>query len=115
VLGQQAVDDRSNEITAIPVLPERLELAGALVTSDAIGTQIAVAQTNRPRGGGSLLALKANRPRLLAEVETVFAAPPPEMAIETHQTVDGDHSRIETRRHAVCHQAGLAVRRPPLS
>lgn len=104
VLGQQAVDDKSNEITAIPVLLERLELAGALVTIDAIGTQIAVAETIRVRGGDYLLALKANRPLLLAEVETLFAAPPPEMAIETHQTVDGDHGRIETRRHAVCHQ-----------
>lgn len=104
VLGQQAVDDKSNEITAIPVLLERLELAGALVTIDAIGTQIAVAETIRARGGDYLLALKANRPLLLAEVETLFAAPPPEMAIETHQTVDGDHGRIETRRHAVCHQ-----------
>lgn len=104
MLGQQAVDDKSNEITAIPVLLERLELAGALVTIDAIGTQIAVAETIRARGGDYLLALKANRPLLLAEVETLFAAPPPEMAIETHQTVDGDHGRIETRRHAVCHQ-----------
>lgn len=104
VLGQQAVDDKSNEITAIPVLLERLELAGALVTIDAIGTQIAGAETIRARGGDYLLALKANRPLLLAEVETLFAAPPPEMAIETHQTVDGDHGRIETRRHAVCHQ-----------
>lgn len=103
VLGQQVVDDTSNEITAIPVLLERRELAGALVTIDAIGTQIAVAQTIRARGGDSPLALKANRPFLLAEVETLFAAPPPERVIETHQTVDGDHGRIETRRHAVCH------------
>lgn len=115
VLGQQAVDGKSNEITAIPVLLERLELAGALVTIDAIGTQIAVAETIRARGGDYLLALKANRPLLLAEVETLFAAPPPEMVIETHQTVDGDHGRIETRRHAVCHQLGwlFSDRRSP--
>ena len=87
VLGQQAVDGKSNEIPAIPLLLERLELAGALVTIDAIGTQTAIAETIRGRGGDSLLALKANRPLTLAEVETSFADPPPG-GVETHQTVD---------------------------
>ena len=105
VLGQQAVEGKSNEITAIPLLLERLELAGALVTIDAIGTQTAIAETIRRRGGDYLLALKANRPLVLAEVERYFADPPPG-EIETHQTVDADHGRIETRRHAVCHQVG---------
>jgi len=75
VLGQQAVDGKSNEITAIPLLLERLELAGALVTIDAIGPQTAIAETIRGRGGDSLLALKANRPLTVAEVETYFADP----------------------------------------
>jgi predicted transposase YbfD/YdcC len=105
VLGQQAVDGKSNEITAIPRLLERLELAGALVTIDAIGTQAAIAETIRGRGGDYLLALKANRPLLLAEVERYFADPPPG-EVETHRAVDADHGRIETRRHAVCHQVG---------
>ena len=103
VLGQQAVDGKSNEITAIPLLLERLELAGALVTIDAIGTQTAIAEIIRGRGGDYLLALKAHRPLTLAEVETYFANPPPG-GVETHQTVDADHGRIETRRHSVCHQ-----------
>ena len=104
VLGQQAVDGKSNEITAIPLLLQRLELAGALVTIDAMGTQTAIAETIRARGGDYLLALKANHPLLHAEVETLFAAPPPEVEVEAHRTVDADHDRIETRDHAVCHQ-----------
>jgi predicted transposase YbfD/YdcC len=105
VLGQEAVDGKSNEITALPRLLARLELAGALVTIDAIGTQQAVAETIRARGGDYLLALKGNRPTTRAEVAAFFADPLPGM-IETHQTVDGDHGRVETRRHAVCHDVG---------
>jgi hypothetical protein len=62
VLGQEATDAKSNEITAIPLLLERLELKGALVTIDAIGTQTAIAETIVARGGDYLLALKGNRP-----------------------------------------------------
>jgi predicted transposase YbfD/YdcC len=103
VLGQEAVAGKSNEITAIPLLLARLELAGALVTIDAIGTQGAIAETILARGGGDLLALKANRPATLADVEAFFRDPPPG-AIAGHATTDGDHGRIEVRRHAVCHE-----------
>jgi predicted transposase YbfD/YdcC len=103
VLGQEVVAAKSNEITALPRLLERLDLAGALVTIDAMGTQRTVAETIQARGGDYLLALKANRPATHAEVATFFADPPPGM-VQTHQTTDGDHGRIEIRRHAVCHQ-----------
>jgi predicted transposase YbfD/YdcC len=103
VLGQEAVDGRSNEITAIPALLERLELAGALVTIDAMGTQRAIAEAIQARGGDYLLALKANWPATHAEVAAPFADPPPETSVRTHRTVDGEHGRIEVRRHAVCH------------
>ena len=104
VLGQEAVAGKSNEIAAIPRLLERLALAGALVTIDAVGTQSAIAATILARGGDYLLALKGNRPATFGEVEAFFAAPPPpEAPVRTHQTVDGEHGRIETRRHAVCH------------
>jgi predicted transposase YbfD/YdcC len=101
VLGQEVVPDTSNEITAIPLLLERLELAGALVTIDAIGTQTAIAETIRAHGGNYLLALKANRPLTLGEVATFFAAP--SQPVQVHTTVDADHGRIEVRRHIVCH------------
>lgn len=103
VLGQEAVDAKSNEITAIPLLLERLDLAGALVTIDAVGTQTAIAETIRERGGDYLLALKANRPATHADVRDFFADPPAEMIHDTLETTDNDHGRLEIRRHAVCH------------
>jgi len=102
-LGQEAVDAKSNEITAIPLLLERLELTGALVTIDAIGTQAAIAETIVARGGDYLLALKGNRPALFADVVAFFADPPTDMTLSAHTTTDADHGRIEERRHSVCH------------
>jgi predicted transposase YbfD/YdcC len=102
VLGQEAVAGKSNEITAIPLLLERLALTGALVTIDAIGTQSGIAETILGRGGDYLLALKQNRPATFTDVEAFFADPPPDM-LDTCQTTDGDHGRIEIRHHAVCH------------
>lgn len=105
VLGQEAVDVKSNEITAIPLLLERLELTGALVTIDAMGTQSAIAETIVGRGGDYLLALKGNRPALFADVVAFFADPPADMIAPAHTTTDADHGRIEVRRHSVCHNA----------
>jgi predicted transposase YbfD/YdcC len=102
VLGQQACAEKSNEITAIPELLERLELTGALVTIDAMGCQTKIATAIRNKGADYLLALKDNWPALSAEVERFFASAAP-AALDTHNTTDGDHGRIEIRRHAVCH------------
>jgi predicted transposase YbfD/YdcC len=102
VLGQQAIDDKSNEIAAIPLLLDRLVLKGALVTIDAIGTQIDIAEKIVAGGGDYCLALKGNRPLLEAEVERFFADRQAEITA-THITTDGDHGRIERRRHVVCH------------
>jgi predicted transposase YbfD/YdcC len=104
VLGQEAVDQKSNEIIAIPLLLERLELAGALVTIDAMGTQSDIAEKIVARGGDYLLALKANRPLLHREVVAFFDDPPADMLQPICETTDGDHGRIEQRRHLVCHQ-----------
>jgi len=104
VLGQEAIDDKSNEITAIPLLLERLELRGALVTIDAMGTQTNIAEKIVERGGDYLLALKANRPLLHQEVAKFFKAPPADMLEPVHDTTDGDHGRIEERHHVVCHE-----------
>lgn len=103
VLGQEAVADKSNEITAIPRLLEHLALKGALVTIDAMGTQADIARTILAGGGNYLLALKANHPLVFEDVETFFAVPPPDLIVDTHETTDGEHGRIEVRRHAVCH------------
>jgi hypothetical protein len=50
-----------------------------------------------------VLALKENWPATYAEVEAIFATPPAGLSIQRSQTVDGEHGRIETRRHAICH------------
>jgi predicted transposase YbfD/YdcC len=105
VLGQQAIDVKSNEITAIPLLLERLAIKGALVTIDAMGTQTDIAEKILARGGDYLLALKENRPVLHADVERFFADAPKD-AVATLQTTDGDHGRLEIRKHTVCHDVG---------
>jgi predicted transposase YbfD/YdcC len=102
VLGQQAVDEKSNEIKAIPLLLERLMLKGALVTIDAMGTQVEIAETIIEGGGDYCLALKGNHPVLHADVERFFADPEAD-ELPAHTTIDGDHGRIEERRHVVCH------------
>jgi hypothetical protein len=88
VLGQQAIDARSNEIKAIPLLLERLALKGAIVTIDAMGTQTEIAETIVEKGADYCLALKENRPLLYQDVERFFADPPPG-AVATFKTTDG--------------------------
>jgi len=60
VLGQQKVSDKSNEITAVPLLLKLLDLKGAVVTLDAMGTQTAIATQIKQAGGEYVLALKGN-------------------------------------------------------
>ena len=103
VLGQEATDVKSNEITAIPRLLERLDLTGALVTIDAMGTQSAIAETIVRRGGDYLLALKGNRPATYADVVCFFADPAITLHEAPFETVEADHGRIEQRRHSLCH------------
>jgi predicted transposase YbfD/YdcC len=68
LLGQVAVDEKSNEITAIPVLLKTLELSGAIVTIDAMGCQKEIARTIRDEGADYLLALKGNHGHLYEQV-----------------------------------------------
>lgn len=73
-LGQEAVDEKSNEITAIPRLLAMLDLTGALVTIDAMGCQREIAGEVVTRGGDYVLAVKENQPTLYAEVERMEEA-----------------------------------------
>ena len=95
VLGQVKVDDKSNEITAIPKLLSRLDIAGAVVTIDAMGCQKKIAKQIVEQGGDYVLSLKGNQGNLHEDVSTYFtSALSPEPAL---RTVDGGHGRIETR------------------
>jgi len=102
VLGQEATDIKSNEITAIPLLLQRLELKGALVTIDAMGCQTKIAATILDRGADYLLAVKDNQPALHDDIKRYFDDAPTE-ELQTFQTTDADHGRIEVRRHVVSH------------
>ena len=100
VLGQEAVSDKSNELSAIPLLLERLAadggLKGALVSIDAIGCNAAIAQTIQDAGADYLLAVKANQPTLRSEIELFFNDAPP-ASLERFADVDKGHGRIEQR------------------
>jgi predicted transposase YbfD/YdcC len=71
-LGQVAVDDKSNEITAIPKLLDMLELAGAIVTIDAMGCQKDIAEKIVGKEADFVLAVKDNQPNLREAIETSF-------------------------------------------
>ncbi len=101
VLGQQAVAEGSNEIEAIPALLEKLALAGALVSIDAIGCQREIAERITGADGDYLLALKGNQPTLHQDVRLFFEDAHERDRLDFHQTTDGDHGRIEVRRHWV--------------
>ena len=77
VLGQVAVDDKSNEITAIPALLRPLDLKGAIVTIDAMVTHKETAAQITAQGGDYLLALKANHPILYEDAQRHFGDGPP--------------------------------------
>jgi predicted transposase YbfD/YdcC len=107
VLGQEAVDDKTNETTAIPVLLEKLaagrSLEGAVVTIDAIACNPQIARSIREAGADYLLAVKGNQPSLQADIEGAFAAAD-KGQVEVDIDLDKGHGRIETRTVSVLRQ-----------
>lgn len=95
VLGQTKVDDKSNEITAIPRLLARLDIAGAVISIDAMGCQTKIAEQVVDQGADYVLSLKGNQGSLHEDVQTYFSSKlSPAVLTETY---DGGHGRIETR------------------
>jgi predicted transposase YbfD/YdcC len=96
-LGQVAVDDKSNEITAMPQVLELLDLRQKVVTADAMGCQKDIAEQVVDGGGDYVLAVKDNQPTLHAEVQAAFATaasePPAHRAYTTQETGHGRHER----------------------
>jgi len=95
--------EKSNEITAIPVLLRQLALAGCIVTIDAMGTQTQIASQIREQEGDYALALKENQATMYEGVSETFS-----MALKDqfahiehdyHRTVDGGHGRLEIREY----------------
>lgn len=102
VLGQLRTAEKSNEITAVPELLRRLELAGCIVTLDALGCQKAIAREIHEADADYVLALKANHEALHAEIarflDDALDHPAHLPQASRHQSVEKDHGRIETRR-----------------
>jgi predicted transposase YbfD/YdcC len=103
VLGQLKVDDKSNEITAIPALLKLLEIKGCIVTIDAMGCQTEIAELITEREADYVLALKGNQGTLHRDVQDLFAYAQEigfqDVAHDFHPTVNKGHGRIEIRRH----------------
>lgn len=103
VLGQTKVNEKSNEITAIPPLLELLAIRGCLVSIDAMGCQTEIAKTIIEQGADYVLALKGNQGDLHTDVAQLFTAARKQdfrnIEHQFHSTVSKGHGRIETRRY----------------
>jgi len=101
VLGQRKVDDKSNEITAIPELLKLLSLEGCIVTIDAIGTQTKIAKAIIDAGADYLLSVKDNQKTLRQEIAWLFEYDQKngfkDVAYDHAETTDKGHGRIEIR------------------
>lgn len=105
-LGQVVVDEKSNEITAIPQLLKMLELSGCLVTIDAMGCQTEIAQAILDAGAYYVLAVKKNQPTLYEGIDWHFfyrtRVNDRRIPISHHTTQEKGHGRQEKRSYFVC-------------
>ena len=99
VLGQREVDGQSNEITAIPELLEALEIAGCIVTLDAIHCQTKTVETIIEKRADYVLPVKENQPRLLEALQGLFDDPAEMRWVDCdyHKTEGSGHGRTEVR------------------
>jgi predicted transposase YbfD/YdcC len=108
-LAQLSVPEKTNEITAIPDLLDTLaqngQLAQAVVTIDAMGCQVAIAQKILDHGADYVLSLKGNQPTLEADVHNYFRTAPANEVVST-TTLEKGHGRIETRHYTVSANVG---------
>lgn len=94
-ISQLELEGKENEIVAIPKLLDNIDIEGAVVSIDAIGTQVNIAQKILDKGGSYLLAVKDNQKALCEAVADAFRYNKP---ADTDSTLDAGHGRIETRR-----------------
>lgn len=108
-LGQVAVDDKSNEITAIPQLLELLDITGAFVTIDAMGCQKDIAQKIVTGGGDYILTVKDNQPNLLTDIQQSLADAMEKnfagLEHDSYESRERGHGRQEYRSIVVLHRA----------
>jgi predicted transposase YbfD/YdcC len=110
VLAQVKVNEKSNEIAAIPALLDMMAVEGAVITIDAMGCQRDIARKIVDKKADYILALKGNQGTLSEDVEIFVTEQKSrgfaDTRISTHQTVDADHGRVETRKYTAIHDAG---------
>ena len=106
MLGQVAVDKKSNEITALPALLEMLDVKGAVAAADAMHTQRDAAERITGRGGDYVLALKGNQGSLHKDAKAWLVDPGNAEKMLSHQEAGRGHGREETRTATVCHDIG---------
>lgn len=99
VLAQEIVDEKSNEITAVPPLLSLLEIEGATVTADAMGCQRAIAELIHASGAGYVLAVKDNQPKLCEDVQSLLDAKVSSGVLQPLRTLDKGHGRVEVRKY----------------
>ncbi len=97
-LAQEKVEDKSNEITAIPEILSDIDITGAVVSIDAAGTQRHIAGQIIQGGGHYLLAVKENQHSLYEDIECAFKV---NGGTDTFEEVDAGHGRIETRKCSI--------------
>ncbi len=112
VLASQAVDSKSNEITAIPAVLALLDLKGAVVTLDAMGCQKAIARQIVEAGADYVLALKDNHPQLCEDVSVWLDSEARQGALRSLETVEKDHGRIEIRRYVLSDRLDWLAQKP---
>lgn len=105
-LGQAATEEKSNEITVIPELIERIDVEGAIVTIDAMGCQKEIAQKIVDAEGDYVLAVKDNQPKLHEAIQEVFSDERQgdllKLPHRQHQTTDNGHGRKDKRYYILC-------------
>ena len=104
-LGQVATDEKSNEITAIPELIDRIDVKGAIVTIDAMGCQKQIAQKIIDAQGDYVLAVKDNQPKLHEAIQEVFSDEGQDALLKRphrqHETCEESHGRKEERYYVL--------------
>lgn len=98
VLGQLKTDAKSNEITAIPELIKTLALEGAIVTIDAMGCQKKITRTIIDQKADYVIQVKDNQKTLHEDID-LFFQDPDNGPLDSFETIDSNHGRIETRRY----------------
>jgi predicted transposase YbfD/YdcC len=103
VLGQLRTADKSNEITAIPLLLDILDIEGCIVTIDALGCQTAIADKISQQGADYVIACKGNQEFLHEDIVSLFTAalqqPGEQTRLSYHKTIDEHHGRREMREY----------------